>query len=186
MRTTTFAIILAVCALLTGCKNSTSLIPEEEKLVGKYYTTLSHNFEKMDKMSDASMQAKAEIYSRYNSDRTCHSEGIVLLVISLTELKGFCLSMEFKLTTEGTWKIEDGYIKEKTNPENIKWTFVKSNADNKVSETLVKAIKTLFYMESFSLKESIMQAGDAKIVEFTDEKLVVEQEGEQMTMTRIE
>ena len=41
-------------------------------------------------------------------------------------------------------------------------------------------------MESFSLKESIMQAGDAKIVEFTDEKLVVEQEGEQMTMTRIE
>ncbi|ADV42370.1 hypothetical protein Bache_0341 [Bacteroides helcogenes P 36-108] len=187
MRTTTLIFVLTLCCtLLMGCKSPTSpLTQEEEKLVGKYYVTMSKDMEKTDEAP--AMSVMLEGYTQYGSDRTCGMEGTAMLAIkALDELKQLTVTLEYSITEKGTWKIKDGYIEETPDPESVEWKFVKSNAETEEAKRFVKLLYTNTPVAAFKMKELFMRSEDsnAKIIELTDEKLVVEQDGEQMTMIR--
>lgn len=187
MRLTTITLVLAVCTLLIGCKSPTSpLTQEEEKLVGKYYVTMSKDMEQTDKTP--AMSIMLEGYNKYASHRMCKMEGAILLVIkSLKELNQLAVTLEYHISAEGTWRIENGYIKGTTDPQSIEFKFAKSNAETKEAKMFVELIESTSPIETFKIKELFMRAegDDIKIIELTDEKLVIEQEGEQITMAKI-
>ena len=189
MKTTTFTLILAVCALLLGCKNTISpLTEEEQKLVGKYCTILSKDMEKSDTLP--AMSIMLEGYTTYNAGRIALDEGNITLAVKAPEtLKQPIVTLEYSFESEGIWRIEDGYIKGGSDLEQFEWKFVKSNAETQEAEMFVKLMKTTTSVFAFKMKEFLFQIlqsdGDTKIIELSDEKLVVEQDGEQYTMMRI-
>lgn len=190
MKTITFTLILAVCTLLVGCKNNISpLTEEEQKLVGKYCTFLSKDMEKSDTLP--AMSVMLEGYTTYNADRTALEEGIITLAIKEFEtLKQPVVTLEYNFKSGGTWRMEDENIKETSDLGQVEFKFVKSNAETQEAETFVKLVKATSTVFAFKVKEFLFQMlqsedGDAKIIELTDEKLVVEQKGEQMTMARV-
>jgi len=190
MKTITFTLILAVCTLLVGCKNNISpLTEEEQKLVGKYCTFLSKDMEKSDTLPAISVMLEG--YTTYNADRTALEEGIITLAIKEFEtLKQPVVTLEYNFKSGGTWRMEDENIKETSDLGQVEFKFVKSNAETQEAETFVKLVKATSTVFAFKVKEFLFQMlqsedGDAKIIELTDEKLVVEQKGEQMTMARV-
>lgn len=190
MKTITFTLILAVCTLLVGCKNNISpLTEEEQKLVGKYCTFLSKDMEKSDTLP--AMSVMLEGYTTYNADRTALEEGIITLAIKeFKTLKQPVVTLEYNFKSGGTWRMEDENIKETSDLGQVEFKFVKSNAETQEAETFVKLVKATSTVFAFKVKEFLFQMlqsedGDAKIIELTDEKLVVEQKGEQMTMARV-
>lgn len=190
MKPTTFTLILVVCALLTGCKNTASpLTEEEQKLVGRYCIVLSKEMAKSDTLP--AMSVMLEGYTTYRTDRTILDEGTVMLAVKANEvLKQPVVALEFRFGSGGTWRVEDGYIKGVMDLEQVEWKLTKSNAETEEAKSFVKLVKASTSVFTFKMKEFLFQVlqsegGDAKIVELTDEKLVVEQDGEQTTMIRM-
>lgn len=185
MKTTTF-VFLVMCALLIGCKSATSPLTEEEKkIVGKYYTTISKDMEKTDTTPEGTIML--ELYTTYRTDRVCEQTGTCMFVVKgIDVLKQPSLGIKFDVAVKSDWRVENGYLKGNTDPESIKWKFVEANAETEEAKMFVKLLKTAFPTLSFGMKIALMELGeDTRIVELTDEKLVIEQGGEQFTNVRM-
>ena len=173
---TTFTLILVACALLAGCKSTTTpLTQEEEKLVGKYYFSETKDLEKMVEGMSA----------EYNSDRTCENEGTVKIVMVSKNIKEVIINVQYQFSSEGNWKIENGELMEVANPESFRFELSKSDAKSEAAKKAVKVLERASGMIASLIKDSMMKSENAKIIELTDTKLVMEQDGQQYTATKI-
>lgn len=181
---TRFTLILVVCTLLVGCKSATkSLTQEEEKLVGKYYYSETKDLEQIE--TDLSAAFLMEDQIEYGADRTCTSKGTAKLVLASKNMEEAILNVEYQFSTESTWQVEDGKLLEVVNPESFRFEFSKSNAESEKAKKVVAVFENSSELVSSLLKDAIMKSQDAKIIELTDTKLVLEQNGEQCTLTKV-
>lgn len=181
---TTFTLILVACALLAGCKSTTTpLTQEEEKLVGEYYFSETKDLEKM--VEGMSATFLMEGYTEYNSDRTCENEGTVKIVMVSKNIKEVIINVQYKFSSEGNWKIENGELMEVANPESFRFELSKSDAKSEAAKKAVKVLERASGMIASLIKDSMMKSENAKIIELTDTKLVMEQDGQQYTATKI-
>ncbi|MDY5237172.1 hypothetical protein [Bacteroides helcogenes] len=179
MRTTTITLVLTLFTFLAGYANDKqSLTPDEKKLVGEYYGLKSQ------KLDNDSVEASAFIIMksnmRYKSDRTYEKEGTMTFVFKIGLLGQSDLTAEYEFSEKGSWKIDAGFLHETADPE-MKYRFVKSNAETDTAKLILELMKTNLDKQ----KVSIAQPSDSsKIVELTGKKLVIEQDGEKLTLTR--
>lgn len=74
---------------------------------------------------------------------------------------------------------------EVANPESFRFELSKSDAKSEAAKKAVKVLERASEMIASLIKDSMMKSENAKIIELTDTKLVMEQDGQQYTATKV-
>ena len=97
------------------------------------------------------------------------------------------ITLEYSISDKGTWSVEGNNMVEKLNEVNIEFSGASTIANNEDDEVYIEAFKQHYADIIPEMRNEMLKKSREKIIKLTEDELTIKvDEGEEITLTRIE
>ena len=159
---------------------------KEKKIVGKWHVAKTEIMEESDEGYSGTITVEGT--TDYRSNKTQAGEGFMRIRLNVDEDEyANTITLEYSISDKGTWSVEGNNMVEKLNEVNIEFSGASTIANNEDDEVYIEAFKQHYADIIPEMRNEALKKSREKIIKLTEDELTIKvDEGEEITLTRIE